>query len=974
MPTPSAQFTTRARVVDLLGREQIADAPTAMGEIFKNALDAAASNVRLDYWDKERCLSVGDDGLGMRTHEEVIQKWLVLATESKQQPLDVNSSWLACASPEQKRILSSRRPYGKKGIGRLAIALLGSGTLIWTRWGKGGATERTLIFVPWTIFRHPRLTLEQIQIPMVVLSRTATVDDALKLIQQTLDWVHSARIFKEPWALKEQALKELEELFPLSLRAPIEFSNTTGTQFVTLNVDDMVPNHFEGWLGRSSIFGSDELPNSEGPKAYLAFNNPFVGKQSERLSIKLFHNGKRAKLDELGFWNPEDFSKADHCITVSVDENGFAQGTIRRFSEKITYERQLAELPSRSRSPGSFSLKVGYIEGSPENTRLSTEDFSEFDKRLDAFGGFYVYMDDVRVCPYGRDDSDFLEFEKRRSFNAGRHFWSHRRMFGGLFLHLDRNSDLVEKAGREGFQQNGAYRGLIFLLKSLFIDLADSYFGRKSGRQDKADKKEEKRKHQREEKHQQLRKEYLSKFKLSKKLLPTVTTRFSNYAQEVEALLAKAAKAKTLEAMEACVESLGTLRGYFERMWEDMVTSMPKDFSLEADDSEAVDAYLHERLNADTKAQRRLASIAERIERLSVSLQKTANRRDAGRRLLQEASTRFAGKLREAVLPVIKAEERLRGAIEKKPETDLAELEHLALEICPAIAKPDVHLPSGVVEETVARQARLVQEKQLPYYDLVRRQLDALAEGDSDLIEAADLRDELRILRDREVMLMELAQLGLVMEAADHDYHGMMADVATELNWIDKSLSGNAKARLQRVKDYLGHLDARLQQWDPLVRRVRGRVSEISGEEIRKFVQDAFLQELRKKVKFEYTPKFLSLTLIGVKRAVFLGAIHNIVMNAGYWVEKGDENGQVRFSVHPQGFVVSDSGPGVNERDHQRIFEPGFSRRPAGRGLGLYIARSCLRSMNYELELLPLPATGALRGANFLIQHPKSDE
>ena len=37
--------------------------------------------------------------------------------------------------------------------------------------------------------------------------------------------------------------------------------------------------------------------------------------------------------------------------------------------------------------------------------------------------------------------------------------------------------------------------------------------------------------------------------------------------------------------------------------------------------------------------------------------------------------------------------------------------------------------------------------------------------------------------------------------------------------------------------------------------------------------------------------------------------------------------------------LFSDDGPGVPEEDRARIFEPYFSRKPNGIGLGLYIAR-----------------------------------
>ena len=45
-----ANFKTRARALDLLGRQQIAGIPTAINELLKNAHDAYADNVDIDYY------------------------------------------------------------------------------------------------------------------------------------------------------------------------------------------------------------------------------------------------------------------------------------------------------------------------------------------------------------------------------------------------------------------------------------------------------------------------------------------------------------------------------------------------------------------------------------------------------------------------------------------------------------------------------------------------------------------------------------------------------------------------------------------------------------------------------------------------------------------------------------------------------------------------------------------------------------
>src|SRR5258706_5472768 len=77
-----ARFRVRARTVDMLGRQQIAGIPTARSELFKNAHDAYAKNVEVDFFRSAGLFLLRDDGVGM-TREEFEERWLVLGTESK---------------------------------------------------------------------------------------------------------------------------------------------------------------------------------------------------------------------------------------------------------------------------------------------------------------------------------------------------------------------------------------------------------------------------------------------------------------------------------------------------------------------------------------------------------------------------------------------------------------------------------------------------------------------------------------------------------------------------------------------------------------------------------------------------------------------------------------------------------------------------------------------------------------------------
>jgi len=93
-----AKFKTRARAVDMLGRQQIANVSTAISELFKNAHDAYADHAEVDYFRSDNLLVIRDDGIGM-TKEDFENRWLVLGTESKY--------------TAQNKVIDSYRPVDK---------------------------------------------------------------------------------------------------------------------------------------------------------------------------------------------------------------------------------------------------------------------------------------------------------------------------------------------------------------------------------------------------------------------------------------------------------------------------------------------------------------------------------------------------------------------------------------------------------------------------------------------------------------------------------------------------------------------------------------------------------------------------------------------------------------------------------------------------------------------------------------------
>ena len=149
-------FQTRARTVDHLGREQIADCPTAISELWKNAFDAYARTVELNiYAGTEPIAAIVDDGHGMN-REEFEKRWLVVGTESKAAR---HGTTLA-----DRNGLKVRPRQGQKGIGRLSCANLGPLLLLVSK-----RSDRPFVaaLMDWRLFQNPFLNLSDIRMPVI---------------------------------------------------------------------------------------------------------------------------------------------------------------------------------------------------------------------------------------------------------------------------------------------------------------------------------------------------------------------------------------------------------------------------------------------------------------------------------------------------------------------------------------------------------------------------------------------------------------------------------------------------------------------------------------------------------------------------------------------------------------------------------------------------------------------------------------
>lgn len=425
-----ATFRTRARTVDMLGRQQIAGVPNAISELFKNAHDAYADHVEIDYFMEDGLFVLRDDGIGM-TREEFEQRWLTIGTESKLKEED------APRDPEKPE-----RPIsGEKGIGRLAIAAIGPQVLILTRSVRSGERHNLVMaFIHWGLFELPKINLDEIDIPIKEipegrLPQKADVDELLMSIKEQLKQYCECGRVDEVTSQKIQADLDRFDFnidgissYLSKLDSALTFENDgRGTHFFISPVVDTLKEDIEldaretgkiSTLSRQMVGFADTMTPDNRPAIVASF--------------RYWQNSQYPKndiLNESEFWSPEDLDRADIRISGKFDKYGRFRGHVQAYrNEPIVYELPWSKSQGKETSCGPFSIELGYIAGRQRDSALPPDEYANYIRRLDRISGFYMFRDGIRILPYGDVEFDWLQFEQRRNLSASYYLFSHRRM------------------------------------------------------------------------------------------------------------------------------------------------------------------------------------------------------------------------------------------------------------------------------------------------------------------------------------------------------------------------------------------------------------------------------------------------------------------------------------------------------------------------------------------------------------------
>lgn len=977
----SAVFRARARTIDHLGREQIADCPTAISELWKNAYDAYATAVALHIFDgKPPVAVIADDGHGMHALD-FVDKWLVVGTESKAGSGE---------TPEPDRNGLPRRPrQGQKGIGRLSSAFLGPLLLLLS---KRRDAPLAAALIDWRLFENPYLYLEDIELPVLELDAKEQVLAQLPAMFETLrgnltgkgtDRERDARILAawerfeddEAKAYKpstKQAIEQIIKTPPFSERHlgqwPLWRGETDhGTVLLIADIGFELTANFESWYPAQ---GAAEEARDQLFRTLSSFTDPYADDQDLATdygagrfdySVIAWEGAlRRGVIVPEKEFDLRNLQELEHVVDGKVDEQGVFTGRIKAFGKWLDGTVQIdpkgaASTHGKSRV-GPFHLRLGTFQQRVSESVHPPEVHESLTAQAKLYAGVMLYRNGLRVMPYGREGSDFFEIEKRRTLHAGRHFWSFRRTFGRVAITRDGNQNLRDKAGREGLIDNQAAKGFKALVINIMEKTGREYFGTDSGLQKthlpviKAQRAEQRAAEAQGQQRTLRRQQFRADLRRHGPELTAILAEADRVADRVRALDAAATTKDILPLRDVQRRLHDRLRGCTLRDVPQTLGSLEKEYA----------GFVHNQRRAEELLATLDRSLSQALEDREPESPGELARRD-----LEAHAVFLQDRLRlwhREALALLDAE---RGRV-----TDLYEARDRAYYERALPLLEDLAANRMPLARTLERLTEEREQVDLDNADVYEPYLGALRS----LQESVDLQalanqgtDQLDDLRKQLDRLHALAQLGITVEIIGHEIEGFELTISQGLKELPADV--RSTAAFEAVRTAHEALADRLRFLSPLKLSGRTFRTTLSGAAIFDYVTRFFGDRLGGDGPLlEATPRFLAFSVVEQPARVF-PVFTNLVNNALYWVrQQGPGPGRILLDAVAGRVVVADDGPGVEPDDLKHLFTLFFTRKVrGGRGVGLYLCRANLAAGGHTIEYATEEPYRILPGASFVM-------
>ena len=231
---------------------------------------------------------------------------------------------------------------------------------------------------------------------------------------------------------------------------------------------------------------------------------------------------------------------------------------------------------------------------------------------------------------------------------------------------------------------------------------------------------------------------------------------------------------------------------------------------------------------------------------------------------------------------------------------------------------------------------------------------------------------------ERREDILELAGVGTVMAGVLHELTRTTGHTRQLLQKLSKGENPGTKALLAKLEAEIKAINTRLRQLDPLTPSGRHRKEEFDLVALLGTIVEGYAARFeRHEIDCDLSVSgLMELQPVPIKmvRGFVSLAIENLITNSVYWLQHGIREGETRrritLEIDPVSRTLTfrDNGPGISPADKARVFTAGFSLRPRGHGLGLFIAAEVATYHDAKLVLDSADEDGRYRG--FVLELP----
>ncbi len=958
------QFRTKARAVDLLGKGQIADLPTAITELWKNGYDAYADNLKADLYKEgynglsKSYFTISDDGKGM-SDTDILDKWLVLGTDSKSRAeLEEESEDTLWKRPRIKA--------GEKGIGRLSVAYLGNPMLMLTK--KIGYPLQAVYF-DWRLLENYNLFLDDITIPIKSVEKTETLETSFSDLKKMFlsNFKKETDLDDKPiWEGKQIELKSdiisdttnavLEEPILNNISSFFDSENAHGTIFLIFNPINQI----------IELSEKDEDKIEEGnfiTSSLIGFTNPFKETSINIETVFNIHNESETYdlLTRQGnFFEKSDFELADVYIKGDFDGNGSFNGTIRIFDKTIDYTYTNPRKKDKRSFYGNIPIELGYSQGEEKSSNLSEVQFDRISNKVKEYGGLYVFRDDFRVLPYGRENADFLNFELRRSKRAGTYYFSYRRMFGYLDLTRERNPDLKDKSSREGLINNAQYRAFTSDAINFFIALAQDFFATESKQSIFRDKLKEIR-DQNEALQADKAREKAEKIAFTKSL--------NSYPQRLEEH-----STKYENLLNLLDEKLDNINITYSEV-EDILDELQKmDLELKGLIPKVPKRYKPTETQKERlyKFENRLNNYIEFVTPKREELNKKAQ----DKLEIRDLKIDFTKKYNGYISSLERSLNEYRQQLDEKSASLIKDYRERAKRLINSLSENKERIINSIISKEQVGQFTyevenqyntLSEEAEKTLFPLVEHIKRLSFDIDEEQVQGA-YKAQYDQMKYQWEQTRDTAQLGIAVEIIDHEFNQLYAKINNQLGVLSKNDAVNSIKEFGFLEKNFKQLEDKYALLSPLYRISGALIKEVSCNAVYNYLLEFFENQIDEyNIRFEVSDTFKRHS-INIKEPVIHTVFINIINNAIYWMRNKEPRIiKLDYLSDTKEIIIANSGEKIPDYRLDKIFELFYSQRPNGRGIGLYLSKQSLNEAGLDIYATNDKKYNSLNGACFVI-------